>query len=399
MIYKLKELGELKNGANYPKGSYGSGIKIVNVKDLFPSHFVNYDDLKELDNNAIKNPAKYGLSHGDILFTRSSLVQSGTGMCAMIEYPNEETIFCGFIIRFRPNMEKVNPYYLTYLLRSAEYRKMFIQFSAQTTITNINQKSLGEVEVDIPDISYQNKVAEFLYNFDCKINTNMQINRNLLEQAESLYNNYLNNSESISYVELNDLADVKGGKRLPKGKVLIKEKNSHPYIRVRDLNQAIYASLSADYEFVDDETHTEISNYIVSENDVVVSIVGTIGLTAIVDGTLDGANLTENCVKVTNLKNLTPEYLFLFLRSDDGKNQISMGTVGAVQSKLPIKNIRALSIPILSNHELSELGESLRAFFTRISSNINQMKVLTELRDTLLPKLMSGELDISDLEI
>lgn len=165
------------------------------------------------------------------------------------------------------------------------------------------------------------------------------------------------------------------------------------------MNQAIYASLSADYEYVDDDTHTEISNYIVSENDVVVSIVGTIGLTAIIDGTLESANLTENCVKITNLRKLTPEYLLLFLRSEDGRNQISMGTVGAVQSKLPIKNIRTLSIPILPDNEQSELSESLRTFFTRISSNINQIKALIELRDTLLPKLMSGELDVADLNL
>jgi hypothetical protein len=70
----------------------------------------------------------------------------------------------------------------------------------------------------------------------------------------------------ISYVELGTIADVKGGKRLPKGINLIAEPNSHPYIRVRDLNNAIFASLSQEYEHVDDETQKLISRYVVSTN-------------------------------------------------------------------------------------------------------------------------------------
>lgn len=74
----------------------------------------------------------------------------------------------------------------------------------------------------------------------------------------------LQKSDSISYVKLGTLADIKGGKRLPKGTNLITEPNSHPYIRVRDLNNVVFASLSADYEYVDDKTQKTISRYITS---------------------------------------------------------------------------------------------------------------------------------------
>ena len=103
MKYKLKELGDFKNGANYPRDSYGTGIKIINVKDLFPNHFINTENLDGLKADVLKNPKQYELRHGDILFTRSSLVQSGTAMCAMIEKPVDKIIYCGFIIRFRPD--------------------------------------------------------------------------------------------------------------------------------------------------------------------------------------------------------------------------------------------------------------------------------------------------------
>lgn len=194
------------------------------------------------------------------------------------------------------------------------------------------------------------------------------------------------------------MADVKGGKRLPKGINLTTVPNSHPYIRVRDLNNTVFASLSTEYEYVDDETQKSISRYTVSKNDVLISIVGTIGLTAIVDSTLDKANLTENCVTITNIKHVTPEYLLLFLRSSQGIEAILKGTVGAVQLKLPIKNIQSISVPLLGIEELQSLNEVLSVIFAQISSNIVEIKHLADIRDIILPKLMSGELDISDLD-
>ncbi len=224
------------------------------------------------------------------------------------------------------------------------------------------------------------------------------LNNNLLEQASALFENAIRQSNSLSYIELGSLAEVKGGKRLPKGVNLITAPNQHPYIRVRDLNNAVFASLSKDYEYVDNETQKSISRYIVSTDDVLISIVGTIGLTAIVDYTLDKANLTENCVKLTNLKRVTPEYLLLFLRSTQGVEAISKGTVGAVQLKLPIKNIQSISVPILCDEELYPLNEILLAIFSQISTNVVEIKKLADMRDTLLPKLMSGELDVSDID-
>ena len=96
--------------------------------------------------------------------------------------------------------------------------------------------------------------------------------------------------------KIRDFAEVKGGKRLPKGKQLIKECNSHPYIRIRDLGKSKYLELNADYEYVDDETQQSIAKYIVNKGDILISVVGTIGLIGIVGDTLDKANQTENTI-------------------------------------------------------------------------------------------------------
>ena len=145
-------------------------------------------------------------------------------------------------------------------------------------------------------------------------------------------------------VRLGDVCEIKGGKRLPKGVNLITQKNSHPYIRVRDLGKSKTIELNSSYEYVDEITQKQIQRYITQKGDILISIVGTIGLIAIVGGSLDGANLTENCVKLAKLDKIDSEYLYYYLKSPFGQQNISRGTVGAVQAKLPIKNIQDFSI-------------------------------------------------------
>lgn len=289
-----------------------------------------------------------------------------------------------------------DPIFVYYFLKTLD----LANYAGGSAVPTLNRNHIHSLSVRIPeDSTYQKKIGAVLKTFDDKIQIIERINKNLLQQANAFFDNAIHQSDSISYAELGSLADVKGGKRLPKGVNLITVPNSHPYIRVRDLNNTIFASLSTEYEYVDDETQKSISRYVVSTDDVLISIVGTIGLTAIVDHTLDKANLTENCVRLTNIKRVTSEYILLFLRSSQGAEAISKGTVGAVQQKLPIKNIQSISVPLLGIEELQSLDEVLSAIFSQISSNIVEAKQLAGIRDTLLPKLMSGELDVSEIDI
>lgn len=293
-------------------------------------------------------------------------------------------------------MKNENQEFLFYLLKY--YMPRLVNKQSGTVFGSVNKNDINSLEIDIPeDSTIQRKIARYLSMIDEKIELNEKINKNLEQQAEAIFQSVLSNA--ITTVNLDEIADVKGGKRLPKGVNLIDKPNAHPYIRVRDLNNALFASLNPDYAYVDEETQKSISRYIVSTGDVLISIVGTIGLTAIVDSTLDKANLTENCVKITNLKHITPEYLLLYLRSQLGKEAIAKGTVGAVQQKLPIKNIQAIPIPLLSEKDKNALFCTLDSIFSGISNNVIQSTKLASLRDTLLPKLMSGELDVADINL
>lgn len=391
MKYKLSEIMDIIGGGT-PKTSkpeyWNGNIPWLSVKDFNNDNRYVYETEKTITQVGLDNSSTKLLKRNDSIISARGTV----GEMAMISYPMAFNQSC-YGLRAKEGL--VDEEYLYYLIKhNVVVLKKNTHGSVFDTIT---RDTFDGIEVDLPSLVEQKVVASILRDLDDKIELNNAINNNLEQQAEAIFQSILSNA--ITTVNLGEIADVKGGKRLPKGVNLIDIPNSHPYIRVRDLNNALFASLTPNYAYVDEETQKSISRYIVSTGDVLISIVGTIGLTAIVDSTLDKANLTENCVKVTNLKHITPEYLLLYLRSQLGREAITKGTVGAVQQKLPIKNIQAIPIPLLSEKDKNTLFCTLDSIFAEISSNVIQSAKLSSLRDTLLPKLMSGELDVSDIDL
>ena len=168
---------------------------------------------------------------------------------------------------------------------------------------------------------------------------------------------------------LGELVKVKGGKRLPKGISLQIAPNTHPYIRIRDMGKSRVLELDATYEYVDDVTQKSIARYVVDEGDILLSIVGTIGLVGIVGKSLHQANQTENCVKLVNLNGIDPLFLYYFLLSPKGQEEIKRGTVGAVQAKLPIKNIENIEISLPPLEEQRRIAGILGAIDDKIENN------------------------------
>lgn len=139
--------------------------------------------------------------------------------------------------------------------------------------------------------------------------------------------------------------------------------------RIRDLGKTKYIQLNSDYEYVDDETQKTIARYIVNKGDILISVVGTIGLVGIVGDTLDKANQTENCDKIINIKNVLPEYLYYYLISSFGQDEIRKGIVGAVQPKLPLKNVQDISIFYPSIKEQERIVNILSSVDEKIEMN------------------------------
>ena len=200
---------------------------------------------------------------------------------------------------------------------------------------------------------------------------------------------------------LGDFVQIKGGKRLPKGIGLQTTPNGHPYIRIRDMGKCKILNLNSDYEYVDDITQKSISRYIVNEGDIVISIVGTIGLVGIVGSSLNDANLTENCVRLINSGKLDMDYLYYYLISDVGQSEIRRGIVGAVQPKLPIKNIQEINIRFpVEVHLQTKIAKVLSALDDKIELNNQINKNLEEqanaLFDNMFPNISQGNKTVGD---
>ncbi|QBQ62756.1 hypothetical protein EXH44_00175 [Actinobacillus indolicus] len=182
-------------------------------------------------------------------------------------------------------------------------------------------------------------------------------------------------------MKIKDIVKIKGGKRLPKGENLQTIPNQHPYIRVRDM-KGKFISLD-DLEYVPDNVFPQIRNYVVNENDVIISIVGTIGLVSIIDKKLDNASQTENCAKLSGLDYIDAQYLYYYLASDFGQEEIRKATVGAVQPKLPLYGIENIEIDWKTRNERISIVSILESLDKKIQLNTQINQTLEQIAQTI----------------
>ena len=396
MKYRLEELVDLQIGRTPPRKEFEwfntncEGYKWVSIKDMGNSGRFISDTSEYLTEAAQKRFGIPIVEKGTLLLSFKLTVGR---LCITTDKMLTNEAIAQLPIK---DTNIVDRDFLYYYLKNYNFHQLG---STSSIATAINSTYLKKMEIDLPPIDQQRAIAAVLSSIDDKIESNNAINNNLMHVASSLFSKALeDNADTLIATPLGEIADVKGGKRLPKGVNLQSVPNSHPYIRVRDLTNTAIVHINDDFEYVDDDTQRGISRYIVATNDVLLSIVGTIGLVSIVHPSLDNANLTENCVKLTKLKGITPQYLFLYLRSSDGQHEIARSTVGAVQAKLPIKNIQAINVPVLPSTQGKNLCETLNPLFSNMESLVAEIYSLTRLKNTLLPKLLSGEIDVSEVE-
>ena len=221
-----------------------------------------------------------------------------------------------------------------------------------------------------------------------RVNDNLEATAQAVfqEQFASYYGaDKLPNGYNI--VTLDSLCTVKGGKRLPADCELLDTPTEHPYIRVRDVGSSRYVCLTDQFQYIDEETHSAISRYIVNTDDIVISIVGTIGLLGKVHSSLNKANLTENCVKLADIHTVTSDYLYYTLCYKKQIKEIELLTVGAVQAKLPMYNIQSMKILVPPTDVIKDFQDKMNVFNRQIEANTVEIQRLYELQGVLLAKL------------
>jgi type I restriction enzyme S subunit len=200
-------------------------------------------------------------------------------------------------------------------------------------------------------------------------------------------------------LQLYEIADVKGGKRLPKGEQLSDSPTQHPYIRVTDMREG-GIELSG-IKYVPDSIWPTIKSYTISKDDLFISVAGTLGIVGSIPESLDGANLTENADKICNIK-CSKSFLQYHLQSELIKNRIKDASTVCAQPKLAIEQIKSFPVMLPPLPEQQKIADIL----TTVDAHVSETEALIEktkaLKQGLMQQLLTkgiGHTEFKDTEI
>lgn len=196
------------------------------------------------------------------------------------------------------------------------------------------------------------------------------------------------------WTKLGSISLIKGGKRLPPGKKLNDIKTGYPYIRVTDFD-----SNSVDVnniKYIDEETYKILDNYKISINDIYISIAGSIGKVGIIPEILNGAILTENAAKITNIILQNQIYLLYILCSEFCQNQMKESAIATTQSKLALFRIANIKLPLPPLAEQQRIVERIESLFAKLDETKETLQNVLDGFETrkaaILHKAFTGEL-------
>jgi len=237
--------------------------------------------------------------------------------------------------------ERIIPELVYRFVSSERFREMGIpQMTGTGGLQRLPTSFISNFQIPLPPLEVQKEIVAELDNYQKIISGASQV-------VES-YKPAIKIEPDWKTVELGELCEIKGGKRIPKGLNFSNTTTQHPYLRVIDFNNNTINQTNLKY--IDEEVFNQIKNYTISSDDVYISIAGTIGLTGTIPGNLNGANLTENAAKLV-IKNkvvLDKNYLVFILANENAEHQIKRFTHAVGVPKLALERIKLIKIPLPS---------------------------------------------------
>ena len=382
MKYKLQDIVDVTMGQS-PKSEFynndGEGVPFLQGNRTFGFKYPTFDTFTTM----VTKEAKAGdvimsvrAPVGDLNITPVDICL-GRGVCSL-------------------RMKNGNQEFLYYMMKY--YIPQLINKESGTVFGSVNRNDIIELEIDIPnDAEKQGKISRFLSMLDEKIQINNKINNNLEQQLSYLFVNMFGHSIGSlddSDTKLGDLIESvdNRGKTPP----LSDEPTAYPIIDVRALSGN---SRIIDYtnctKYVSEETY---NNWFRSghpkEYDILISTVGSLAEMKIFLG--NTGCIAQNVVGFRT-KGISPLYLYQYLNYI--KNDLVAYNIGSVQPSIKVTHIIKHSIYVAPKEEIEIFDSVARDITKKIFANCQENEALKQMRDTLLPKLMSGELDVSNVEI
>lgn len=186
---KLGDFGKFKNGVNKSKNDFGHGTPFVNLMDIFGKQIVKSNEQLGLVNVSSTEIENYNLKVGDVLFVRSSVKSSGVGLTVLLDRNLKNTVYSGFIIRYRDNKKYLVHKYKKYCFSSSKFRYDLKSKSSISANTNINQEALSSLKLLIPSMLEQKRNIiiletwdEYLIKLTEKIETKKKIKKGLMQK-------------------------------------------------------------------------------------------------------------------------------------------------------------------------------------------------------------------------
>ena len=377
---KLGKLYSVHNGLSKGRQFFGSGFPFLTFSEVFNNYFLP-NELISLVQSSEKERISCSIKRGDVFITRTSETMNELGMSsvALKDYPN--ATYNGFTKRLRPTTNKVLPEYIGYYLRSPKFRGKFMAFSSMTTRASLANDDLLNMEIELPSLQIQNKIATILSRYDSLIENYQKQIKLLEEAAQRLYKEWFVDIRFPGYENTPVVDGVpEGWEKKKLGEItLIKTGKRDANFGTTD---GIYPFFTCSQEAI------KAPSYSFDTSAVILAGNGDFNV-KLYRGKFEAYQRTY----VIEANNIDFLFLAYFCIS---KNIIKLktGASGSTIKFLTKGMIESLDIWKPSENIIDLFNKVIEPMQGQKESLQSQIRLLTEARDRLLPKLISGEIEV-----
>lgn len=357
----------------------------IRITDINDDGTLNKNDLKSVDDVDAKN---YLLNENDVVFARTG---NSTGKAYYYDKMDGELVYAGFLIKFSLDPSKINPKFMKYYVLSKDYKGWVNSMCTGSTRPNINAKMYGNMELILPPREQQDFLVNILGEIDNKIEINKRINKNLEEQLSLLFNDWFVNCtpfkneeliksewgvvpESWNDIEFGELIEITSGNRPDE-----KSEDKTSEFNIPLFGASKIMGYTKEYSYNED-----------------ILIIGRVGTHGVVQ------RVNYPCFPSDNTFVIKSDYYGFVYQLLKRIDYDSLNT-GSTQPLITQKSLKTVNAVLPDEKILSKFEMISKTIFDKIQLNNDEISKLTKLRDTLLHKLMSGEIDVSkincDLEL
>lgn len=389
---KLGEIYEVHNGLSKGREFFGSGYPFISFSTVFNKWFIP-EIITDFAQTTESEQESYSIKAGDILVTRTSETADELGMScvALRDIPN--ATYNGFCKRMRQYNKDVDvdSKYVGYYMRNPEFRKKFEAFAgSMSTRASLTNDALLGLTIKLPPLAEQQRIAKILSSLDDKIELNNAINRNLEEQAQALFKNWFIDFEPFGGKmpndwktgSLSDIADYLNGLAMQKFRPKDEEVGL-PVLKIKELRQGFAGE---DAELCSPNIKSE---YIVNDGDVIFSWSGSL----LVDLWCGGkCGLNQHLFKVTS-KHYDKWFYYMWTKHHLDRFIFLAADKATTMGHIKREELDKAEVCIPSDADYKKIRSAVKPLIDRLIANKIENRTLSTMRDELLPKLMSGEME------